>query len=117
MNITTVKEVFSRLKAQYFEIDKVPGDDFEIEIKSKFLILQIFCPEVTATMEESINRLNLKPYEQAVRKFANSDLIFDPLQFSTPGKRLIKGMVNLAAATNNTNDKCPVIVTYIELSE
>lgn len=111
------EKLYTVLKTAYFEVNKLALVPVIVDIKFPHLILAIFTPEVSTGLEEALNRLNLKPYEQSVRKFQSADFMYNPMEFNQPGKREIKGITEFVSGTTNSNNKCPLIVAYIELIE
>ncbi|MFP5081619.1 hypothetical protein [Pedobacter sp. JCM 36344] len=108
---------YPRLKTRYFEVDKNTGSDFvTLDIAVKHLVVAVFCPELPPDLQLYIERANLRPYEAAVNRFGIADFHFDETMLSSPGTRVIGSLGTLRNQTNNANNQCPCIVTYLEFT-
>lgn len=106
---------YSRLKTRVIKFQKAsPPSDLIIDIGTKHLIVNILCPEIPSDIEREINRLNLKPYELAVRAMGNSDYLYDLTELEPSQTRYLKRADLIALHTVPASTTCVVIVSYLE---
>lgn len=110
-------EIFARLKTRIIKWTSGDYTQMPIYINSRHIVIDVICPEISEAEERKFKNINLKPYGLAVSRVGNSDYKYDVSEIDNPGVYTLKNMEIVAADTNNVDNLCVVILSYVEFDQ